>query len=106
MERAEKRKGEIQALTNAALWAFFPIITVFSYAAMPSIMSLAWSTLFAAIFLAGIMTYRKKWGELKNPLLLKYGFFIAISIGVLFYGLYFAGLGLTSAGNVAIITQF
>lgn len=102
----EKRKGEILTLSNSLLWAFFPIITIFSYAVLPSLASLFWSTLFAVIFLAAVMTYRGKWRELKNPTLWKYSLWITLSIGVLFYGLYFLGLERTSAGNAAIITQF
>ena len=102
----EKRKGETLTLFNAVLWAFFPVVTIFSYAILPSLVSLAWSTLFAAIFFAGVMTYTHKWHELKNPTLWKYSFWIALFIGVLFYGFFFLGLERTTAGNAAIITQF
>src|SRR3990167_6987906 len=102
----EKKKGEVLTLFNAVLWAFFPVVTIFSYAILPSLVSLAWSTLFAAIFFASVVTYRNKWHELKNPTLWKYSFWIALSIGVLFYGFFFLGIESTTAGNAAIITQF
>ena len=106
MEGKEKIKGEWLALLHAVLWAFFPIIMVVSYAKLPSLVSLAWGTMFAAIVFAGIISYRRKWNELKNLLLWKYGCYIALSIGVIFYGLYFIGLEFTTAGNVAILGQF
>lgn len=106
MEGTEKRKGELLAILHAILWATFPVITILSYALLSSLVSLAWSTLFATVFFAGILSYRKKWSELKSLRLWKYGFFVALFIGVLHYGFFFIGLESTTAGNAAILGQF
>lgn len=102
----EQRKGESAIFLNGLLWAFFPIVTVLSYAVLPSLISLAWSTAFAAFFFAALITYQRKWRELNTPLLWKYAFFIALFNGVLYYALYFIGLETTTPGNTAIIAQF
>ncbi len=102
----EQRKGERSIFLAAFLWSFFPIVTVLSYAVLPSLVSLAWSTSFATLFFAGTLTYRKKWSDIRNPLLWKYALLIALFIGVLFYGLYYAGLERTTPGNAAIIVLF
>lgn len=102
----EQRKGEVLVFSSAFLWSFFPIITVLSYAALPSLFSLAWGIVFAALFFAVFVTYRRKWGELRDPLLWKYCFYITLFIGVLYYGFYFAGLETTTPGNAAIIALF
>ena len=104
--KQEQKKGEISLFLQAILWSFFPIITILSYAAIPSMYSLLWSTLFASVFFAAVITYKGKWRELKNLLLWKYSFFIALSLGVLYYGFFFLGLRETTAGNAAIISQF
>ena len=102
----EQRKGEILIFTEGLIWAFFPVITILSYAKLPSLASLAWSNVFAALFFLGLVAYRNTWRDLKNPLVWKYVAGIVIIIGVLFYGLYFAGLEHTTAGNSSIIGQF
>ena len=104
--KQEQKKGEISLFLQAILWSFFPIITILSYAAIPSMYSLLWSTLFASVFFAAVITYKGKWRELKNLLLWKYSFFIALSLGVLYYGFFFLGLRETTAGNAAILSQF
>ena len=106
MALSEKRKGESLVGLSGFIWAFFPVVTVISYSWIPSLHSLAWSTLFATLAFAVIVSYRKRWGELKNPHLWKYALLIAFFIGILFYGLYFVGLETTSPGNAAIIALF
>lgn len=102
----EKRRGELFLLSNTFLWSFFPIITVLSYAALPGLVSLLWSTAFSALFFAGVITYRKKWAEINNIVLWKYTALIAFFIGVLYYSLYFLGLETTTPGNAALIALF
>ncbi|OGX31427.1 MAG: hypothetical protein A2787_04970 [Omnitrophica WOR_2 bacterium RIFCSPHIGHO2_01_FULL_48_9] len=102
----EKSRGELFTFSSALLWAFFPVVTVLTYAVLPSLVSLAWSTLLAALFFALLITYRGKWKELNNLLLWKYGFYIALFTGILYYSLYFIGLETTTPGNSALIAQF
>ena len=106
MALSESRKGESLVGLSGLIWAFFPVITVLSYAWIPSLHSLAWSTLFATLTFAIVVSYRKRWGELRNPQLWKYGLLIAFFIGILFYGLYYVGLETTTPGNAAIIALF
>jgi len=106
MMLSEQRKGELYIYIGDVLWAFFPIITVFTYAAIPSFLSLAWSTLFAGIVFGGLVVYKGVWRELRNPLLWKYTFYVAFFIGIVFYALYFKALEVTTPGNVAIIALF
>lgn len=73
---------------------------------MSGLSSLAWSTFFASILFAGLMVYRGTWREMRDPLLWKYSFFIALFIGVLLYSFYFIGLKYTTPGNAAILLQF
>ena len=103
---SEQRKGELSLLITALLNGFLPIVVVLSYAAVPSLVSLFWSTLFATIFFLVVVNYRGRWKELRNALLWKYAFLIALIIGVVTYSLYFIALETTTPGNVAIIVLF
>ena len=106
MALSETRKGESLVGFSGFIWAFFPVITVLSYSWIPSLHSLAWSTLFAALTFAVIISYRRRWGELRNTELWRYALLIALFIGILFYGLYYVGLETTTPGNAAIIALF
>ena len=101
-----EKKGEFFIFLETSLWAAFPIVTVLSYAVLPSLVSFAWSVLFSAILFGGMVVYRKTWREMANPVLWKYIFFITLFVGILFYGLYFVGLESTTPGNAAIIVLF
>ncbi len=103
---SEKRKGEIYIFMGGFLWAFFPIITILSYAKIPSMISLAWSTFFSAIFFAALVTVRGKWYEILDLELWGYALRIAIFIGLLFYSFYFFGLTRTTAGNSSVVALF
>jgi drug/metabolite transporter (DMT)-like permease len=102
----EQRKGELIILSQTFIWGAFPIVTILSYAKLSSWSTLAWSMFFAGLFFAGIMTYRKTWHELRNPVLWQYVLMAVLFIGVLYYGLYFTGLTKTTAGNSGIIALF
>jgi drug/metabolite transporter (DMT)-like permease len=102
----EDRKGELLIFAAGGMWAFFPIITILSYSNLSGLSSLAWSTVFAAIFLGALVLYRGKGRELLDLRIWKYGLFIALFIGVLFYSFMFVGLESTTAGNAAIIGLF
>ncbi len=105
-DASETRKGEMLIFLGAVLWAFFPIITVLTYSTLPSLVSLGLSTLLATLFFAGVMTYRKRWHELRDVQLWKYSLLVAIFIGVLYYSFIFIGLESTTPGNMAIIALF
>ena len=103
MAITEERKGEAYLAAEIVTWAFFPVVTVLTIAIVPSIVSLVWSTLFAALFFAIVITYRKKWHEMRDTVLLRYAVYIAILIGFLAYGFFFLALESTTPGNAAII---
>ncbi|OGG71242.1 hypothetical protein A3F27_00045 [Candidatus Kaiserbacteria bacterium RIFCSPHIGHO2_12_FULL_53_13] len=105
-DMSETRKGELLIFLGAVLWSFFPIITVLTYSTLPSLISLAWSTLLATLFFAGVMTYRRKWHELRDIQLWKYSLLVAFFIGILYYSFIFVGLESTTPGNMAIIALF
>jgi drug/metabolite transporter (DMT)-like permease len=106
MALSEKGKGELYIISEAFLGGLFPIITVLSFSAVSAAASFEWSTAFAALFFAAMLTYRRRWRELGDPLVWKYSFYIALFIVVLFYGCYFLGLRSTTPGNAAIIVMF
>ncbi len=99
----EQRKGELYSLAETLLWGLFPVITVLSYTSIPALVSLGWSTLFAALFFGVFVTVRKKWHELKKPLVLRYTLLATFFIGILLYSFYFTALRFTTAGNAALI---
>lgn len=86
------------------LWAFLPVITVLSYVAVPSLIALAWSTVFACAFFFVIVVLRKRWKELANPSLWKYIVGITLINGICYYVLFFTALKYTTPGNAAIIS--
>lgn len=102
-EIEEKRKGEMIILFEAIIWSFFPVVAVLSFGKLPSIIAFGWTTLFAAIFFGLVVIYKKRWNELKNPLVWKYTALVSLFIGVLFYGFYFIGLSKTTPGNASIV---
>lgn len=106
MEKSQERTGELILIFEIFLWSFFPIIATISYATLGSLASLFWITTFSAGFFITLIAYRTRWQELKKPLVWKYASYAAISIGILYYGLYFLGLSKTTPGNASIVAQF
>ncbi len=106
MNIPEKRKGELFLFSGTFLVALLPVVAVFSFANVPPLISLGWSTGLAALFLGLVVLYRKTWHELTNPILWKYIFFITLFISVLTYVFFFLGLEKTTPGNAAIISLF
>ena len=100
---SQERKGEWFTFIGALLWAVFPVTAVLSYAVLPSLVSLGVSTALAALFFAAVVTYRKRWREIRDPYLWGNVLMVTLFIGVLFYGLYYIGLETTTPGNAAII---
>ncbi len=96
-------KGELFILSETLLWSLFPIITVSSLLFFNPIVSLAWSTMFASVFFAVLLTYKQKWHELKNFSALYDILWVSLLIGVIYYGIYFFGLKYTSPANASLI---
>lgn len=101
----KEQKGELFIVSSAFFWALFPVITILSYVSVPALVSLAWSTLFSAIFFVLVVSAKHSWHELgrwsayKDMLI---GTFIQ---GVCYYVLFFFALKYTSAGNAALISS-
>ncbi len=104
MFKSKERQGEAFIISEAFLWGLFPVITLLAYKNISPIVTYAWSSFFAVLTFAIIITVRKKWGEIKDKAaiidILKATFFI----GFLFYGFFFWGLMYTSAGNAALLS--
>ena len=103
MNLSKERQGELLILGSASLWGLFPIITVLSYNTLSPLLSLAYSSLFAALFFAIITTKKKKWHELRNKKALKYVLLATLFTGILYYLLIFIGLHFTTPGNTSIV---
>ena len=100
----EEKKGEMFSLGRTFIQGIFPVLTVLSFGKMPSLLALAWTTLFACILFLILVAYKNLWHELRNFLLWKYISVTVIFISVMYYGFIFSGLALTSAGNGGIIS--
>jgi drug/metabolite transporter (DMT)-like permease len=103
MKISTQRQGEVFIVAKSLLWGFFPIMTVLSYYQLSPLVSLAWSTLCSAAFFAGLMTWRRRWAQLKIKTAWPDILGSTIFIGVFYYMLYYWGLKYTSAGNASII---
>ncbi len=99
----QERQGEMYIFLEILLWSLFPVITILSYSEVSPLVSLAWSTLFAAVFFAINLSMKKKWHELRDKDALKDIVMITLLIGIGYYSLYFLGLQYTTAGNASII---
>jgi drug/metabolite transporter (DMT)-like permease len=105
MRLTETRTGELAILSESILWSLFPIVTIVSLSSISSILSLAYSTLFAGVFFAVVVVWRGKIKELFSAGTMVYMLPITFFIGWLFYGLYFSGLKFTTSGNASIIAE-
>lgn len=103
MQLSRERQGEVLILFEAFLWAFFPVITILSYASLAPLAALIGSLIFAGGFFALALSFKKKWHEVRNVSALKDIVVVTICIGVLYYSFVFFGLQTTSAGNVSIL---
>lgn len=103
MTLSKERVGEIFIFFEAVLWGLFPVITVLSQNKLPTLISLGFSTLFSSAFFALVISYKKKWRELRNTSALKDILIATIILGILFYILFFTGLRYTSPGNASIL---
>src|SRR3990167_7502669 len=106
MERTEEQRGEQSLFFAALLNGFFPIVIVLSYATLSGFVSLFWTTACASIVFAAVVSYRRRWHEMRNSTLWKYGAAIAFFIGFAAYGLYFFGLESTTPRHAALLAPF
>ncbi|MDD4628391.1 MAG: DMT family transporter [Candidatus Peribacteraceae bacterium] len=97
------RKGEMFILLSALLWSFFPVITILTFSGVSPLFSAALSPLFAALFFAFRLTWRKEWACLGRRKAWKDILLTSLFIGVILHGLFFLALKITSAGNAAIM---
>ena len=98
----ETVKGDIIIIFYMIFWSLFPIFTIFTLLTLPSLYSASFSTLFAALFFAIALTYKKKWPELLIKEAWKDILIASFFIGVFYYTLYFFALKFTTAGNASI----
>jgi drug/metabolite transporter (DMT)-like permease len=98
-----ERQGEVIIFLEAILWSLFPVVTVLSFKNVSTILALAWSTLFAALFFLLIIIVKKKWSQLVNRGAIRDILLATIILGILYYFFYFFGLRFTSPGNASLI---
>ena len=101
MKLSREKQGEIILLSENFIWSFFPIITIFIYKQIAPLFTLLIGSFFAACFFLIIITYKKKWKELKNTKALK-DIFIASILLLSLWLFVFTGLSYTTAGNASI----
>ncbi len=99
----QERKGELIILSEGVLWSLFPVVTILSLKTVAPLLSLAWSTLFAAVFFGMVLFFKNGWGELKDKSAIKDILLATLILGVIFYLLFFSGLRYTTAGNASLI---
>lgn len=103
MKFNREKKGDAYILLGALIWGLFPIITTLTFATLSPLTSLGWSTLFAAVFFAVLLTVRKKWPEIRKKEALKDILYTTLFLSVIYYFFYYFGLKFTSPGNVSLI---
>lgn len=103
MSFTKTQKGDWAILLSTVFWSLTPIFVIFTYTALQPLVALGFSTVFAALLFAGMLTFNKRWGELDDPDVWKYLAIISLFIGVLYYGLYFFGLQTTTPDNASLI---
>lgn len=106
MVRSSEKKGELYTFLGGVIWSFFPIITILALDGVPSLTTLAWSTGFSCLFFLTLFLYKKQYRELYNGKVWLYSLCVALLTGVGFYGLFFWGLTMTTAGNAGLVALF
>lgn len=101
----KERQGEAFIFSESALWSLFPVITILSLKNVSPLLSLAWSTLFAAIFFGIVLFVKKGWKELKNKEAISDILLTTFLLGIVYYFFYFVGLRYTTAGNASLIAM-
>lgn len=103
MKLNKEKQGEASVLSSAALWGIFPVIIVLSYNTLSPLSSLGISSIFAAVFFAGVITFKKGWPQVFKKAAIKYILLATLILGIIYYLLYFFGLRFTTPGNASIV---
>ncbi len=103
MNLSKTKQGDLLIVIQAFLSSFFPIVAVLSYKSVSPMVSLFYSSFFTAGVFLLLYCFRPKWRELLIPGVIKELLYVALIIGVGYYGLFFWGLKYTSAGNASLI---
>lgn len=99
---SQERKGELFIFFETLFWSWFPIITIFTLTKVEPLFSLAYSNLIAIAFFAIILSFKKRWSDIKLKKAYKDVFLSSFFI-MLLYIFLFTGLQHTTASNMAII---
>ena len=103
MQLSQTRQGELAIIANEFFWSLFPVITILSYSALPSLVSLTVSFFFSCCLFAAVILYRREWREVFYAAVWPDMIWVIAMVGVGYYIFYFWGLKYTSAGNAAIV---
>jgi len=96
--------GEKIILLEAILYSLFAVLSKVVLNTLSPIVVMIVTWFFAGILFATILSWKKQWGSLKKyPEQYKNIFFAGLIIGVIFHGLVYYGISLTTAGNAALI---
>lgn len=104
MGQNTEKQGDFFILLQSLIGGLFPVLAILSFNKLSPFLSLGISLIFAALFLAIIISFKKKWYEIKNISALTDIFFATFFIVIIYFGLIFSGLKYTSAGNESIIS--
>lgn len=99
-----KFSGEIIIFIEALFFSLFSVLSklVLNEISPIVVMIMTWG--FAGLLFAGIISYKKQWKSLQKHPEQYLNIFLAGSIiGIVFHGLIFYGISLTTAGNAALI---
>ncbi len=103
MNRNTEKEGIIYILANTFLAGTFPVIAIIALKSSAAMVVLLWSTFFAMLYFAFLLTLQRKWGEIRNIEALKDALWTVAIIGVAYQMLFFFGLSNTTAGNASIM---
>ncbi|MFA5829529.1 MAG: DMT family transporter [Candidatus Gracilibacteria bacterium] len=96
-------QGEIFILGEVVFWSLFFVFSKIGILSLSPLFSLGLSSLFAALFFATVITFQKKWHQIKIRTAWKNILLATFFIGIVFYCLMFWGLQRTSADNGSIM---
>lgn len=85
------------------MWGLFPVLTLLVFEQVSPLVTYAWSSLFALLTFAIILTIRRSWKEILDWVAFKDVLKSTFFIGVVFYGFLFWGLAHTNAGNASLL---
>ncbi len=103
MNIKQEKEGEVIIFFEACLWSLFPVVTAMALKNVSVLVSLGWSMLFASLFFAVVITYKKKWPDVGNREVMGDVLLSTLLLGVIYYLLYFSALRYTSPGNASLI---